>query len=235
MNNRIGIIGDVHAEAERLELAIEFFLKTQMDLIVCTGDIADGRGDINKSCELLRAHSVLCVRGNHDRWLLNDQVRDIPEAHDKKDLSQEALFYLERLAVQERVDVPGGEMLLCHGVLDRDMDKIWPGTDRTRIERSEALDDLFLDCPPRIIVNGHMHYRTIIDFEDCILINAGTLKGNYPVITVLDFGADVVIGYSIKDDAVEQVGTASLSNRLERKVWANTQDFDGVWQPVTFS
>lgn len=235
MNNRIGIIGDVHAEDLRLSLAVEFLTQNEIDLMICTGDIADGTGDLNRSCEMLMEHSILCVRGNHDRWLLNDQLRDIPEAHNRNELSQEALSFLERLAAQERVALSNGELLLCHGVLDRDMDKIWPGTERTRIERSEELDNFVANSPPRIIVNGHMHYRTIIDFEDCILINAGTLKGNYPVLTVLDFGADVVIGYSIKDDLIEQVGTASLSNRAGRKVWANTQDFDGVWQPVTLN
>jgi len=235
LNNRIGIIGDVHSENLRLERAIDFLIKNQVDLVICTGDIADGRGDINKSCELLRTHCVVCVRGNHDRWLLNNQARDIPDAHCRNDLTQETISFLEGLAVQERVELPDGELLLCHGVLDRDMDKIWPGTDKTRIERSKALDELLLNGPPRIIVNGHMHYRTLIDFMDCIVINAGSLKGDHAAISILDIRADLMIGYSIKDDSIEQLGTASLSNKLERKVWANTQDFDGDWVPITLN
>ena len=236
MNNRIGIIGDVHSECLRLEKAIEFFLKNRIDLVVCTGDIADGKGDINATCELLSAHSIVCVRGNHDRWLLSGQVRDIPDAHSCRDLTSESRSYLEGLAIQELIKLPQGEMLLCHGVLDRDMGKIWPGTERTSIERSEPLDDLLVREAPRIIVNGHIHYRTIIDFEDCIVINAGSLKGERAGVTVIDFETDMVSGYLIGEDlSIKEAGNVSLSDRTNRTVWKNTQSFNGRWTPVTLS
>ena len=50
MNSRVGILGDLHSEDLRLKVALDFFEKSQVDFIVCTGDIADGRGNIDKSC-----------------------------------------------------------------------------------------------------------------------------------------------------------------------------------------
>ncbi|RZO29019.1 MAG: metallophosphoesterase, partial [SAR116 cluster bacterium] len=44
---RIGIIGDVHAEHRRLETALRVLKDEQVDVVLCTGDLADGRGDLD--------------------------------------------------------------------------------------------------------------------------------------------------------------------------------------------
>ena len=236
MNSRVGILGDLHSEDLRLKVALDFFEKSQVDFIVCTGDIADGRGNIDKSCELLKSFSVICVRGNHDRWLLDDKVRHIPEAHLCADLNVDSLAFLNGLGSIERLALGKDTLVLCHGVLDRDMHKIWPGTERTGIERSKNFDDLLVQESPRFVVNGHIHYRTMIDFEYCHLINAGTLRGERPAVTILDTDQGVVVGYTMKDDSQMVRGaTISLSERDDRRVWKNTQEFDGTWTPVVLS
>ena len=97
------------------------------------------------------------------------------------------------------------------------MHKIWPGTERTKIERSKNFDDLLVQESPRFVVNGHIHYRTMIDFEDCHLINAGTLRGKRPAVTILDTDQCVVVGYTMKDDSEMVRGaTISLSDRDDR-------------------
>ncbi|NMF58754.1 hypothetical protein [Pseudanabaena yagii] len=37
----IGLIGDVHAEADYLEIALHFFQMAQVEKILCVGDIVD--------------------------------------------------------------------------------------------------------------------------------------------------------------------------------------------------
>lgn len=236
MNQRIGILGDVHAEDLRLKAALSFFEKSRVDLVICTGDISDGCGDINLSCRLLAENSVLCVAGNHDRWLLSDKVRSIPLAHKKSDLDIESLCFLEELASQEKIVTPIGELILCHGVLDNDLGKIWPGTEGTKIERAEPLDELLESFPPRLLINGHVHYRTIIDFNYCQVLNAGTLRGDYPAVTIIDCAAGQVDGYVISGGlSVELKRSVSLFDREYRRVWRNTQEFDGNWIPATLN
>ena len=58
---RLGIIGDVHAEHDRLESALDFLASENVCEILCTGDIVDGRGNPNKSIELLKKHNVKVV------------------------------------------------------------------------------------------------------------------------------------------------------------------------------
>ena len=72
---RIGIIGDVHAEHQRLETAMHLLEKKKVDLLLCTGDLADGRGDLDACCRMLTDAGALVVAGNHDRWFLEEKVR----------------------------------------------------------------------------------------------------------------------------------------------------------------
>lgn len=50
---RLGLIGDVHAEDERLAAALEVFAAERVDRALCTGDVVDGHGDIDRTCALL--------------------------------------------------------------------------------------------------------------------------------------------------------------------------------------
>ena len=84
---RIGLIGDVHSEDDRLALAIEFLQQFDLCEILCTGDIADGPGCPDTSIELLAQAGVKTVRGNHDRWLLEGKARHVSNAHTKSSIS----------------------------------------------------------------------------------------------------------------------------------------------------
>lgn len=54
MLKRIAAIGDIHAEDELLDKAINF-CRPQVEQIVSVGDIVDGSGDVNRCVALLRA------------------------------------------------------------------------------------------------------------------------------------------------------------------------------------
>ena len=62
MMERIGIIGDVHAQDDKLRQALRQLEKLGVDQIVCTGDLPDGTGDLEESCRLLQKEHVLTVR-----------------------------------------------------------------------------------------------------------------------------------------------------------------------------
>ena len=74
---RIGIIGDVHSEHILLAAALEHLQQENVDTILCTGDLTDGPGDLDACTKLLSHHDVLTVRGNHDRWVLENKARHI--------------------------------------------------------------------------------------------------------------------------------------------------------------
>ena len=232
---RIGIVGDVHAEDGRLAETLQWLHGQRVDALICTGDIADGPGDVDLCCRLLEEAEALTVRGNHDRWLLQDRVRHIAQAHRREDLLDASVEFLDSLPTTVEIDTVAGTLLLCHGVGDNDLRKVWPGTERMPIERSTELDALVAEKRTRFLVNGHMHYRVLIDFHGLTLLNAGTLTSRHrPGISIVDFEAGAVSAYEFDGERVGgRVAERPLDAEPERRVWRDTQEFDGFWQPVT--
>ncbi len=230
---RLGVIGDVHAEEGRLAGALAWLASQDVDTLICTGDVADGPGSVDRCCEQLVEAGVLTVRGNHDRWLLEDRVREIPNAHRLGDIGADARAYLEALPKTAALDTPMGSILLCHGVGDNDLRKVWPGTEKMQVERSAELDEILVAGSHRFLVNGHMHYRVLIDFPELLLINAGTLTARHrPGISLIDFESKTIEAYEFDGDRVAQrVATHTLGG-AERRVWTDTQAFDGTWKAV---
>ena len=235
MIGKIGIIGDVHSEHLRLRQALGWLEQQSVDAVICTGDIADGQGCIEQCWRALASAQVHTVAGNHDRWLLDDENRHVRNAQFRTGVSEEGLAFLQSLPRVVRLETAGGELRLCHGMADDDMAKVWPGTETTATRRSEVLDQ-WLSEPhaPTFVVNGHMHFRTLIDFEHSYLINAGTLKGRWAGITVLDIAAREVAGFNLQDGgAVVATQKFSLDDRADRRIWKSTAAFDGRWRATS--
>lgn len=231
---RIGIIGDVHAEHDRLSMTLGYLESLGVDEIVCTGDIADGRGDLTRCCELLEQKKVLTVAGNHDRWFLSNKVRHVQGAHLREHISCRTIAFMEGLPKTLTLQTCSGSLILCHGMLEDDLAKIWPGSENTASKCSESLDTLLEQSnPPRYIINGHMHFRTLIDFPRTQVVNAGTLKGQYSGFSLIDIQENQLDSYNLSENGeVFLVSKVDLTAMSERRVWRSTDDFDGNWQPV---
>jgi putative phosphoesterase len=233
MIRRLGVIGDLHAEDRRLARVFDWLAGAGVDAIVCTGDVADGRGCVDRSCRLLQEAGVVVVSGNHDRWLLQDRVRHVPDAHRLHALEERSIDFLRSLPRSAELETVAGRLLLCHGVGENDLGKVWPGTARSPIERSAELDALIEAGRYRFLVNGHLHYRVLIDFHDLLLMNAGTLKGPYAGFSIMDFEHDQVTAFGLDDDgAPRKLAEHALAPAADRRVWRDTQAFDGAWQPL---
>ena len=61
---QLGVIGDLHSEDIRLGRALEYLEHEGASDIICTGDIADGRGCVDTSIRLLQDHGVKTVKIN---------------------------------------------------------------------------------------------------------------------------------------------------------------------------
>ena len=78
-----------------------------------------------------------------------------------------------------------------------------------------------------------MHFRTLIDFENCQVVNGGTLKGAYPGVTIIDLEVEELCGFDFNaDTGFLPTQSYSLKNVDARRVWSNTQEFDCKWTPV---
>ena len=187
---RIGLIGDVHTEADLLERAIRELSALGADVVFCVGDIATGQGDLVRCCDLLQHHGVFTVRGNHDRWLLADLAQDPDSPAVRARLPAGVLSHL----VQLRASVPTatarylaslpptrtfmtsrGFTMLCHGLGANDVAGVLPEWSAEILAADAELVSLLARSELRLVLNGHTHHRMVRRVDHLTIVNAGTL------------------------------------------------------------
>lgn len=150
--NIVGAIGDIHSEDRLLEKAISFLNAQRVEMILCSGDIVDGRGDVNRCCTLLDQDNIQVVQGNHEQWFLEQSMRGLPDATRLDEVSQESIAYLQSLPLTDEFFVPDGVLLLCHGLGENTMAKVTPDDYGYALESNMDLQKLLDDKKYRYII-----------------------------------------------------------------------------------
>lgn len=185
---RVGLIGDLHAEDETLEFVVQQLRELGVDTLLQVGDIADGPGDLSRSVALLQQHQVQAVRGNHDRWLLSNQLRELPYAAPLAATAPAVVDYLNALPVTREFRSPRGHVLLCHGLGTNDMVGVKPDHEGYDISTNMELQRLISERRYRFVLNGHTHRPMLRTFGPLSIVNAGTLLRDYErCFTLIDF------------------------------------------------
>lgn len=119
---KILIISDIHGNFPALQ-AIDKYFQT-VDLAICLGDIVGYHCYVNEVIDYLRNNRVVCIQGNHDRYIfeglenqtkeINDSVRFGIEIANKK-LSLESKEWLKQLPTSLSFKFDGISFLCCHG------------------------------------------------------------------------------------------------------------------------
>jgi predicted phosphodiesterase len=208
---RFGAVGDIHAEDAFLAVALAHLGRQQVEQVFAVGDIADGRGDLDRCCRLLDRYDVVTVAGNHDRWLLAAQMRDLPGATATDSLGEAARSYLSALPRTRRVETIAGTLLLCHGLGENDMAKVGPDDEGYALEANDELQRI-LQTDVSIVVCGHTHRRMVRRFGALTVINAGTLHhGNRPGFLTADLETKIIQFYDVDDEGqVKEAETMSM-------------------------
>ncbi|GAB4459577.1 MAG: hypothetical protein OHK0029_22310 [Armatimonadaceae bacterium] len=188
---RVGIIGDVHTEDGILEAALRYLSRlSDLDALLCTGDVVSGPGDAGRCCDLLAEYRVLCVRGNHDRWCLHSPVpyqEKIENATAPEELSPAQQGFLTDLPPVRSFPTPQGPLLLCHGLGEDDMVGVYPGDTGFALESNHRLNALIGEGYYRYVINGHTHQRMVRTIHGLTILNAGTLRRDHkPVFSIAD-------------------------------------------------
>jgi predicted phosphodiesterase len=191
VRTRVGVIGDIHTEVDALTWALGLFAAQGIDQVLATGDIADGpyHGEgVMRACELLQKAGVCVVLGNHDRWMLDNTMRDFPNATFLDEIDAATRDYLRSLPLSREVETPRGLLLLGHGLGTDDMATLYPYDRGPELRHNEALQQLLKSGRYRYVLGGHTHRRMVRAIEDVTFINAGAIKETRePCCLVLDF------------------------------------------------
>jgi predicted phosphodiesterase len=210
---RAGLIGDVHTERVKLEAVLRFFADQKLQRILCTGDLPDGPNDaraVDACCAALARAGVRTISGNHDRWLQDGEMRDLPGATDREDLAEETLDFLAALPGTLEFETPSGLALLCHGLGPDDMAGVRPYDHGLAVEQNEQLQGLLRQNRYRFVISGHTHRPMVRTFSGLTVINAGTLlREHNPCCAVIDFLTGLIRFYNVAEDGALTEGTES--------------------------
>ena len=196
--SRFAAIGDIHAEDTILSAAIDALTHLDVEVVLATGDLANGRGSLDRCCEQLQQRDIMVVAGNHDRWLLTPPSgRRMPE----QQVSIETRQFIAGLPRVREFSTIAGDLLLCHGLGDDDLSGVWPHHDTSDLETNMALQALLQRAAHRFVVNGHTHEFMVRQFPGLTIINAGTIRHDEsPGFVVVDLAVGRVWRH-LADDA----------------------------------
>lgn len=189
---RIGVIGDIHTRADRLQWALRVLEGHEVERIFATGDIVDGPQPeaVARVCQLLQAHRVPTVLGNHDRWLLDEQHRDLQEATFIEDVDRDSRAFLQQLPPTIELQTLRGTLLLGHGLGDNDMVRLSPHDHGAALRFNTTLQEILRSERYHFVVSGHTHLRMLREIQGVTFINAGALHyTREPCCMLLDFEA----------------------------------------------
>ncbi|MAQ17995.1 MAG: metallophosphoesterase [Sandaracinus sp.] len=199
---RIGVLGDVHTHADRVERALEALREMGVDRILCCGDLTDGPGDLDRCVALLQEHDVLTVAGNHERWALAGTMRDLP--HATLELTPATREWITALPPTARIATTNGGALVCHAVAEDDMFFLNEDTRGYALQPvMPILRRLMLDPETTYMIAAHTHRRMVRRFQGLVVVNAGTLHDDGPPgFVVVDFDAKQVLPYDLAQGPV---------------------------------
>lgn len=200
----MGVVGDVHCEAETLGRVLDVLEDMNVDAVLCVGDLVDGDGDADATLAMLEARGIECVAGNHERWLMEGEQRTLPNA--TQAINDSSRAFIESLPLTRRYDTPAGKAMLCHGVGKDDEAWLLPDTRGYALQDIPMLRELMLDPGVRFMLGGHTHERMVRVFPGLTVVNAGTLRAkDEQTFTVVDFAKMRVAFYSAEDNKMGEL------------------------------
>ncbi|MBN2695119.1 metallophosphoesterase family protein [bacterium] len=197
---KIAVIGDIHCEDTILQKTVDFIKNENIENIFSTGDIVDGIGDINLTIDILKSYNIKTVLGNHDRWFLENKMRDLKNATQYKSINSNYLDYLKTLPKELDILTPNGVAILSHGIKDNDMNKIGEYDSNYTLTYNLELQKILKDRKYRYLIQGHSHNRMVKKIDHLTVLNAGSLTSeNGAGFMTIDFIENTVQFYIFND------------------------------------
>jgi len=177
---------DIHNNIMALKTVLQKFQNEKCDGVICCGDII-GIGaypDETISAIIEIPNLLACVKGNHERYLIEGMPSEIPNdehmdaeemEHHKWEhslLSEKSKKFIEKLKYEERLTINNKRIYVSHYAINKNNRYFNNGI------RNSSLNDLhklFEYVDADIILYGHEHKKLIQIGDDKYYINCGSL------------------------------------------------------------
>ncbi|WP_420406222.1 metallophosphoesterase family protein [Nisaea sp.] len=175
---KFAAIADIHGNSLALQAVLEDIEAAGITEIVNLGDFFSSPLDAEGTAELLRGIDALSIRGNHDRWLIEQPPEEMGRS-DKTAHDQLASGTLDWIRTLPASMVWRDQIFLCHGTPEDD-NTYWleQVTDDGRV-RSAALKEIEAraqNIEQNLILCAHTHLaRTVALADGRMIVNPGSV------------------------------------------------------------
>jgi len=212
---RFAVIADIHGNSDALKAVLEDISRQGIESIVNLGDHLSGPMAARETADLLLSIDVPSVRGNHDRWLVENPREDMISidgaAYDQ--LEDHHLNWLRQLPPTLRLSQ---DVFACHGTPGSDttywMEQVSPeGVVGPRPRDGVAKEALGIDAG--LLLCGHTHLPRRMDLPDGrVVLNPGSVGcpgyiDDMPVPHVVQTGTSAAC-YAVVEKAGDRWATS---------------------------
>ena len=168
---RIGVISDVHSNSVALAAVLTALEKQKVEAILCAGDIISYYPFVNEAIDLLRERDVICIAGNHDRYLWGnlaiskEKWRAYNLDYTTRIIRDDNRLWLANLPFQWCKELGGLRWHVCHGSPWGVEEYVYP---------DDKAFDRFASIKADIVVMGHTHIPLIRRVGDILVLNPGS-------------------------------------------------------------
>ncbi|GDY09197.1 phosphodiesterase [Planctomycetia bacterium] len=180
----LAFFGGIYNNHLALAAAIADARSRGVDAMWCLGDLGAFGPHPDRTCELIRENGISVVQGNYDHSIghgLNDCQCGYTDPRDNRfaQLSydytldhthDEHRAWMRSLPAQQRLEIDGVRLLLCHGSPRRTNEFLWQSTTSTQF-----LAKLCGDCECDVILGTHTGQHWARSFDPFAFINVGVL------------------------------------------------------------
>ncbi|SEW04827.1 Predicted phosphodiesterase [Aliiroseovarius sediminilitoris] len=176
--NRFAVIADIHSNSDALEAVFQDISDQGIESVVNLGDHLSGPMAASETAELLLSNEMPAIRGNHDRWLVENKREDMISidgvAFDQ--LDEHHLNWLRELPTTLWLSE---DVFACHGTPKSDttywMEKVSPQGDIILRSRDEVADEAS-SIDASLLLCGHTHLPRRMDLPDGrVVLNPGSV------------------------------------------------------------
>jgi predicted phosphodiesterase len=175
---RLAVVADIHGNAAALRAVVADLAAAAPDLVVNLGDCLSGPLQAAETADHLRALDWPTVRGNHDRWLVEQSLAEMG-ASDRHAAGEIGPAHRAWLAALPAMLAPADGVLAVHAT---------PASDTTYLAEDVAADGTVRTAPPDavaarlgscragLVLHGHSHVPRLIHLADgTLVVNPGSV------------------------------------------------------------
>lgn len=175
---RLAAIADIHGNCMALEAVLADIRRLGIDTVVNLGDHLSGPLEARRTADLLIARDFTSIRGNHDRWLIEQSPAEMGPS-DQAAHAQLQPEHRDWLAALPPTLVFRDEIFLCHGTPASDTTYWMEQVSTNGLVQMASIEDIEegaegIDLP--LILCGHTHIPRVVRLRDGrLVVNPGSV------------------------------------------------------------